>query len=314
MKATAPLDTHAQMSERLRLQSEYAARFSAHPPTARQRKKQVSWLEKTLAGISSSLEQAVFTEEHAHRDGWLQRIDPRAKVGMFLITVLAAGLAHSVLALLLFYLFLLVAARVSKVPFDFFVRRVWLGIPFFAGIVIIPAIFFTTGPRIFSIALGSVLVGPSWTSIWMAVLFVLRVGVSVSLAVLWILTTPWSDILKSLRAFKVPQVFVLLLSMTYRYIFLFLHTANGMFEARKSRTVGYTTGREQRQWISNAMSALLHRSFKMSNDVYAAMAARGFKGEIRTYQRYRMRRQDWWWLLLTVGVALLIFSIGRVLP
>ena len=34
-----------------------------------------------------------------------------------------------------------------------------------------------------------------------------------------------------------PQVFILMLSMTYRYIFLFLHTINGMFEARKSRMV-----------------------------------------------------------------------------
>ena len=51
------------------------------------------------------------------------------------------------------------------------------------------------------------------------------------------LTTPWADLLKSLRAIRVPQVFVLVLSMTYRYIFLFLHTTNGMFEARKSRVV-----------------------------------------------------------------------------
>jgi cobalt/nickel transport system permease protein len=64
------------------------------------------------------------------------------------------------------------------------------------------------------------------------VVFVARVGVSVSLAVLLVIVTPWSDLLKSLQALRVPQVFILLLSMTYRYIFLFLHSANGMFEAR----------------------------------------------------------------------------------
>ena len=68
-------------------------------------------------------------------------------------------------------------------------------------------------------------------------LFVTRVGVSVSLAVLLVMTTPWADLLKSLRALRVPQVFVLVLSMTYRYIFLFLHTTNGMLLARKSRVV-----------------------------------------------------------------------------
>ena len=69
--------------------------------------------------------------------------------------------------------------------------------------------------------------------------FVLRVCVSVSLAILLILTTQWADILKSLRVFRVPSVFILILAMTYRYIFLFLHTANGMFLARKSRIVAH---------------------------------------------------------------------------
>ena len=64
------------------------------------------------------------------------------------------------------------------------------------------------------------------------------------------MTTPWADILKSLRALRVPQIFVLILSMTYRYIFLFLHTINGMFLARKSRVVGGTSGGEQRRWIT----------------------------------------------------------------
>ena len=111
-----------------------------------------------------------------------------------------------------------------------------------------------------------------------AALFVVRVGVSVSLAVLLVLTTPWADLLKSLHTLRVPQVFVLVLSMTYRYIFLFLHTLNGMFEARKSRVVARLGGGEDRRWITRSMGALMSRSFKMSNDVYAAMLARGFNG------------------------------------
>ncbi len=81
--------------------------------------------------------------------------------------------------------------------------------------------------------------------------------------------------------------------MTYRYIFLFLHTLNGMFEARKRRVVARLGGGEERRWIVRSMGALMSRSFKMSNDVYTAMVARGFTGRIRTYTSYRMRRADW---------------------
>ncbi|TMC19836.1 MAG: cobalt ECF transporter T component CbiQ, partial [Chloroflexi bacterium] len=143
-----------------------------------------------------------------------------------------------------------------------------------------------------------------------ALLFVARVGVSVSLAVLLIITTPWADILKSLQAFRVPQVFILLLSMTYRYIFLFLHTANGMFEARKSRTVGRSSGQEQRRWVSASMSTLMNRSFQMSTNVYAAMAARGFTGEVRTYSNYHMDTKDWLLLAAVFVFAIVVVFLG----
>ncbi|GER90589.1 cobalt ECF transporter T component CbiQ [Dictyobacter vulcani] len=274
-------------------------------------RRQFGWIEKTIAGIAAAIEQAVFTEEHSRQPGLLQALDPRAKLAMFLVVVLAASLSNSLVALPCLYLVLLLLARLSKVPFDFFIRRVWIGIPFFAGIVILPSVFVTSGPRLFDIALGALHFGPSSASLLSGTIFIARVGVSVSLAVLLILTTPWSDILKSLRAFHVPQIFVLLLSMTYRYIFLFLHSANGMFEARKSRTVGRSSGQEQRGWVSGSMSHLMNRSFKMSNDVYAAMAARGFQGEVRSYNAYRMTAQDWLALVLACLLAVLIFCIGR---
>jgi cobalt/nickel transport system permease protein len=276
-------------------------------------KGRVGWLERTIADVAGSIERAVFTEEHARKPGWLQRIDPRAKLGMFVALVLAAGLSNALPVLIGLYLVILLAARASRVPFDFFVRRVWLGIPFFAGVVILPSIFFAPGPRLFDLALGPLHLAPSIPGLTGAVVFVARVGVSVSLAVLLVLTTPWADVLKSLQALRVPQVFILLLSMTYRYIFLFFRTANGMFEARKSRVVGRTSGNEQRGWITGSMMSLLNRSFKMSNDVYAAMMARGFTGAIRSYTTYRMQTADWVALAGAVGLAAVALLAGRYL-
>ena len=273
----------------------------------------IGWLERTLAGITGSIERAVFTEEHARSRGWLQAIDPRAKLGMFLVVVLAASLSGSIVVEVGLYAVVLAAAAASRVPFDFFVKRVWLGIPLFAGIVVIPAIFFVPGIRLFDLPLGPVHIAPSIPGLIGAVLFIARVGVSVSLAVLLVLTTPWADLLKSLQAIRVPQLFVLILAMAYRYIFLFLHLASGMFEARKSRVVARTSGGEQRRWISGTMGNLLNRSVKMSNDVYAAMAARGFTGSIRSFNAYRMRPADWISLAGAAMVAVVAVAASRSL-
>jgi cobalt/nickel transport system permease protein len=287
--------------------------MTAPTTTSRPADGRVGWLEHTLSGISGSIERAVFTEEHARSHGWLQGLDPRAKLAMFLAVVLAASLTGSIAVLAGLYAVILVAARASRIPFDFFVRRVWLGIPLFAGIVVIPAIFLVEGPRLFELTLGPVTIAPSIPGLVGAVLFVSRVGVSVSLAVLLVITTPWADLLKSLQAYRVPQVFILVLAMTYRYIFLFLHLANGMFEARKSRVVAKTSGREQRRWIAGSVGSLLNRSVKMSNDVYAAMAARGFTGSIRTMHGYRMRTADWAALCGALAVAAVAVAAGRLL-
>ncbi|HEY2595852.1 MAG TPA: cobalt ECF transporter T component CbiQ, partial [Chloroflexota bacterium] len=286
-------------------------RRRARPDVPQRQRGHIGWLEHSIGGVAASIEHAVFTEELARRHGWLQRVDPRAKVAMFLIAVIAASASTSLGVLIGLYAVILVVARASQLPFDFFVKRVWLGIPLFAGIVIVPSIFFAPGPPLLEVGLGPVQVGFSAAGLWSALVFVARVGVSVSLAVLLVLTTPWADVLKSLHALRVPRVFVLVLSMTYRYIFLFLHTLNGMFEARKSRVVARLGGGEDRRWITRSMGALTSRSFKMSNDVYAAMLARGFTGEIRTYSTYRMQATDWQALFGTLVVAALSVPVGR---
>lgn len=274
----------------------------------------IGWLEQTLGGITANIELAVFSEHHARSAGWLQRRDPRIKMVGTLVAILAASLTTSLAGLAILYAGTLAAARASRVPFGFFVKRVWLGIPFFAGIVVVPAIFFVPGPRVFDLGIGPAHLAPSWNGLAGAAIFVSRVGVSVSLAVLLVVTTPWADVLKSLRALRVPQVFVLVLSMTYRYIFLFLHTANGILLARKSRVVGRTSGSEQRRWITGTMGNLMSRAFKMSNDVYAAMLSRGFGGEIRTFTTYRVRSSDWIALAGAGVVAVAAVLAGRVLP
>jgi cobalt/nickel transport system permease protein len=230
------------------------------------------------------------------------------KVVAFIALVLAAGLSRDWRVMIALYALTLVGIAAGRLDVKAFLLRVWLGIPLFSGIVVAPSIFFIHGHEIFSIPLGFATLTVTGAGLHAAGIFVLRVAVSVSLAVLLVLTTRWADILKSLRFFRVPTIFVLILGMAYRYIFLLLHTVNGMFEARKSRIVARTTGKEQRWWIVSSMSVLMSRSFRMSDEVYQAMLARGFTGEVRTLHDYRMTPVDWMF-----GVATVLAAVGAIL-
>jgi cobalt/nickel transport system permease protein len=251
------------------------------------------FVEKTLAGITAGIESAIFSEENARRDGLLQRRDPRAKIACFLALIIATAISRHWQVLIPLYLIPLTGAALSRIDMDLYLKRVWLGLPLFSGIVIFPSIFFVGSEPLFTIPFGIFDLTVHKDGLAAAAIFVLRVGVSVSLAILLILTTKWADILKSLRVLKVPSVFVLVLAMTYRYVFLLLHTANGMFQARKSRIIARTSGKEQRWWVVSTIGVLMNRSFRMSEEVYNAMLARGFTNEIRTLTDYRMKVTDW---------------------
>jgi cobalt/nickel transport system permease protein len=145
-----------------------------------------------------------------------------------------------------------------------------------------------------------------------ATTLILRVGASVSFAAILILTTRWGVLLSALRGLRVPQVFVVILGMTYRYIFLLLHTTNDMFLARKSRLVGRAPGSSERAWLAGSMGTLLGKSYLLSDEVYLAMVSRGFHGEAKTLEPLHMRPFDIAVIAGAVLVPILVIVLGRV--
>jgi cobalt/nickel transport system permease protein len=275
--------------------------------TPSSRRSRPDFVARTITGVTGAIERTIYTEELARGDGLLQRVDPRAKVALCLLAIVVAALSRSQTVLLALFGVTVALALLSGLTVGFLVKRVLLGIPLFAAIVYLPALFLVPGPPVVSGQLGSLHLAISETALRGGAIFITRVAVSVTLAVLLVVTTRWADLLKAMRVLHLPAVFIVVLGMTYRYIFLFLQTVEGLFLARASRTVGRASDREQRRWVGNTTGALLSKSFQTSSDVYQAMVARGFTGEIRTLSTFQMRDEDW--LFASAGVVLLAVAL-----
>jgi len=195
----------------------------------------------------------------------------------------------------------------SRIPTNEFILRVWLFLPFFTNVLIIPALFLTPGQPLASLPFGLIVTRTGLTS---GMFLLLRVSTSVSLTLLLILTTPWNAVLSALHVMKVPDVFILTLGMTCRYIYLLLHLANDMFLSRKSRMVGRLSGVEQRHIMAAAGSTLLSRSLNMSSEVYLAMKSRGFQGRVVTLNLFKMQIRDWIWGGLLLSLSLTVVILG----
>lgn len=265
-------------------------------------------LEHTLNDIAAAFENTLFAEEISARDGFFQSLDPRVKILSVLAFLLAVSLSHSLAVIAVIYLLTLILAQASSIPTNFFIKRVWLALPFFTGVIIVPALFITPGPALLQLPLGLTITATGLTS---GLFLLLRVSTSLSLTLLLILTTPWNTTLSALTVLRVPDVFILVLGMTYRYIYLLLRIANDMFLSRKSRVVGRLDNAENRRVLAAISGVLLGKSLDMSSEVYLAMQARGFRGAMVTLKPFQMQPRDWRWLVIFISISLLAVFLGR---
>ena len=214
------------------------------------------FIERSLKNVLDFFKEAIFSEDIANAGGLLQSIDPRVKLILLFIILIVTCLAKTIPMLIGLYLASIILAVLSKINILYFLKRVWFFIPIFTLVIAIPAAFMQ--------------------GLYSAGLFVLRVTTCVSFVVLVTVTTKHNLFLKSLKSLGVPYIFVQVLEMTYRYMFLFIKIFEEMHISLKSRLVTNFDAARARHWIASRIAFLFRRSVKMSEDVYMAMLARGY--------------------------------------
>lgn len=278
-------------------------------PAGQTRRHRAGFIERTIKELTEATERTLYAEALAHADGLLQGLDPRVKLVGLLALMVATALARNILVILALFGLGVLLALLSRVSLRTLAARAWAGALVFTGAVALPALFLTPGAPLLRLPL----LGWPVTAqgLGAATYLIARVETTVTFSLLLILCTPWTHVLKALRVLRVPVVIVVILGMTYRYIFLMLQTAREMFEARQSRSVGLLEGPDQRRLAAASVGVLLDKSFQLSGDVYLAMQSRGFRGEVYTLDEFVMRPRDWAALALFLALALLAFLLGR---
>jgi len=268
-----------------------------------------NFIERSLVGGVSFLKESVFSEEYALREGFLQGIEPRIKLVSILFFLLAVLFSKGIYFLICMYVFCLLLAAFSLIPLGFFLKRTWIFIPLFSLFIALPALFniFTPGERmadfrIFAFSLSITRQGIASSSI-----FFMRVLTSVSLCILLVLTTRHYMLLKVLRVFKIPQVFVMTLGMCYRYIYLFMEIIQNTYLAIKSRVGNIFSVRKGQGIVAWNISYLWQRSYKLNEDVYKAMLSRGYQGEAVVLNDSTIKVKDWLYLFMSILISTLVF-------
>lgn len=267
-----------------------------------------NFIEHSIIGALAFLKESIFADEYALRKGFLQSLDPRVKTATFLLFIIQIVLTKNIIVLLYLYAICLALAYLSKIGLGFFLKRTWVFIPFFSLFIAIPALFsiFTPGEALIAFNLAGLKLTITHQGLSGAALFVARVVTSVSFAVLLSITTKHFELLKVLRIFKIPQIFVMTAGMCYRYVYLFVEIIENTYLAVKSRVgtkIHYKKGQHLVAWN---IAFLWRRSYQLNEDVYKAMLSRGYHGEPATLDNLKIKTKDWLWVSLVLIICVFL--------
>jgi len=261
---------------------------------AKKETRRGGFIERSILGTIGFIQGTISNDAMAAKRGFLQCTDPRYKSVSVFIILCSILITNNAFVLGCFYLIAVLLSAASLINIGFFLKRTLLFVPLFSFFIVMPAIFgtVTPGDTVFSLTAFSNRISITRQGLDSALILFERVLASVSFAILLVLTTRHHVLLKVLRIFKVPHVFVMTMSMCYRYIYLLLDIIQKTFLAVKSRVGFVRSGKTGRKIATMNMAGLWLKSYRLQTQVFDAMLSRGYTGEPKVLEEFKAGALD----------------------
>ncbi len=222
-------------------------------------------------------------ERYQAGDSALHRLDPRVKVVVTLLLVLAIVLTpeRAWPAYPLWWAMTGSLAILGGLNPWRLARMGGLALPF--ALAAATLLFTTPGEPIIAVP-GLTITGAGLARF---IAIALKSWLSAQAALLLAITTPFADLTWALGSLRVPGTLVAIISFMYRYLFTLKEEADRLIRARAARSGALPGQRSGGNVIWRARVAggmvgnLFLRSYERSERVYAAMLARGYDGRMR---------------------------------
>lgn len=253
--------------------------------------------------------ERVLNEQHLERTSLVHRLDPRLKLLATLAFVLTTtGIPPqgwmSFFMLGGLALGTIVAARI---PLMQALRRSAIALPFVAMAAV--SLLFVGGGRVLWACPFGWSLAVTDEGLCRATSIMVRGWLSVLMGGVLVATTPFPDLIQAMRALHIPDVLIMTISFTYRYLFVLADEAMRMQTAREARSAGAGgTVWWRIQVLGRMIGTLFIRSYERSERIYVAMLSRGYTGQARALAPLTWTARD---TRIALGwIVLLISAVG----
>ena len=289
---------------------------------AKTKRAKFSFLDKTILNSSEAVKSIYLQAENAASDNFIQKINPKVKfISLIYMSVVVSVVSNPVTQILItafiFLLFIIARLKLAEVY-----RKILILAFIFGFLVVLPASLnlITPGKIIFNIVsfkrpshflIYSIPqnIGFTINGLQVVSLVFLRVLNSVSFALLVVYTTPFPSFIKSFKMVGVPDTFLMVISLAYKYIFILSRTIEETYFAFKSRLSGNIKSNSIRKLIGGRIFFIFKRSMIIYQNTYYAMVSRGYKGKVILHSQNPFAVKDFVVLLIIVLTGLVFILI-----
>jgi cobalt/nickel transport system permease protein len=286
------------------------------------KKTKLSFLDKTILNSANAVKSIYIQAENAGKENFIQKINPHVKLISLIymaivISVVRDPMAQIITSGFIFSLYIITRLNVFQV----YMRIFFLAFVF-GFLVVLPASLniITPGKVIINLITFSKPsyflfynipenIGFTENGFQVVLLVFLRVLNSVSFAFLIVFTTPFASFIKSFKIIGVPDMFLMIISLAYKYIFILSRTIEETYFALKSRLSGNIRSSSIRKLISGRIFFIFKKSMIIYENTYFAMVSRGYRGKVKLHSQYRFTSLDCIALAIIVlsGILIILF-------
>lgn len=245
----------------------------------------------------------------------IHQLDPRIKLLLTLAFIITTSLLpFGAWAAYILLLALVIAVELfSELGVGYVMKRAALAFPFV--LAAFPLIFTVQGTPLVTLPFFSWTLTITLEGVERFLSIAFKSWVSLQMALVFAMTTPFPQILIALRALHVPQLLVAIFGLMWRYLFVLVDEALRLMRARQARSgaapeLGKKVGgsiRWRAQVTGGMAGNLFVRGFERGDRIYDAMRARGYDGEVRAFPLARLKSTDW--AIAGTGFVLCLFIL-----
>ena len=287
------------------------------------KKANLSFLDQTIINSSKAVKSIYLQAENATRDNFIQEINPKVKFISLIYMVIVISVVSNLVTQVFITAFIFSLYVITRLKIFGVYKKIFFLAFIFGFLVVLPASLnvITPGKIIFNIISFNKPshfliynipqnVGITTNGIQVVSLVFLRVLNSVSFALLVVFTTPFPSFIKSLKMIGVPDTFLMIISLAYKYIFILSRTIEETYFAFKSRLSGNVKSSSIRKLIGGRIFFIFKRSMIIYQDTYLAMVSRGYEGKVMLHSRNHFTIKDFIVLLFIVlsGIGFILFK------